>query len=110
MVLLPKVTEEGITDNIKKRYMLDKIYVRKAFQIQDPLSISRWSLFPSFARQQRCFLVVRMVVYHLLALLSRRNELAWRERGFGKIGVACVGVCAPPAEMDFVEVVWQDLR
>lgn len=29
LVLLPKVTEEGITDNIKKRYMLDKIYVRK---------------------------------------------------------------------------------
>lgn len=29
LVLLPKVTEEGITDNIKKRYMLDKIYVRE---------------------------------------------------------------------------------
>lgn len=28
LVLLPKVTAEGITDNIKKRYLLDKIYVR----------------------------------------------------------------------------------
>jgi hypothetical protein len=28
LVLLPKVTEEGIVENIKKRYMGDKIYVR----------------------------------------------------------------------------------
>lgn len=43
LVLLPKVTEEGIVDNINKRYMLDKIYTNIGPVL---LSINPFRLIP----------------------------------------------------------------